>query len=71
MQSKYNAAHEIIDTIRLVAIEFPDLKLGLDHVLNDYVPGNYENIGKMCDKYNKVINQVVQMVCSIRTVIRL
>ncbi|KAI2810480.1 Histone-lysine N-methyltransferase, H3 lysine-79 specific [Blomia tropicalis] len=54
--NKFNAATEIIETIRFIAKEFPELTLALEkNVLNSYDPQSYESMKCLCDKYNKVI----------------
>ena len=61
-QNKYNAAIEIIETIRLVAEEFPPLETALKNILADYDTSSYEKMKCFCDRYNKVIKGSVQMV---------
>ncbi|XP_075588346.1 DOT1 like histone lysine methyltransferase grappa isoform X2 [Dermatophagoides farinae] len=61
VMNKYNAAIEIIETIRLVAEEFPPLETALKNILADYDTSSYEKMKCFCDRYNKVIKGSVQM----------
>nr|XP_027200889.1 probable serine/threonine-protein kinase DDB_G0282963 [Dermatophagoides pteronyssinus] len=61
VSNKFNAAIEIIETIRLVAEEFPPLETALKNILADYDTSSYEKMKCFCDRYNKVIKGSVQM----------
>ncbi|KFV67785.1 Histone-lysine N-methyltransferase, H3 lysine-79 specific, partial [Dryobates pubescens] len=51
----HDAAHEIIETIRWVCEEIPDLKLAMEN----YVLIDYDT--KSCDKYNRAIDSIHQL----------
>ncbi|GFR33588.1 histone-lysine N-methyltransferase, H3 lysine-79 specific [Trichonephila clavata] len=59
---KYDKATEIVDTIRWVCEDFPELKLAMEHyVLHDYDTKSYESMKKLCDKYNRAIDSILQL----------
>uniref|UniRef100_A0A2K6TBC9 Histone-lysine N-methyltransferase, H3 lysine-79 specific n=1 Tax=Saimiri boliviensis boliviensis TaxID=39432 RepID=A0A2K6TBC9_SAIBB len=56
------AAHEIIETIRWVCEEIPDLKLAMEnYVLIDYDTKSFESMQRLCDKYNRAIDSIHQL----------
>ncbi|XP_061538830.1 histone-lysine N-methyltransferase, H3 lysine-79 specific isoform X1 [Phycodurus eques] len=58
----HDAAHEIIETIRWVCEEIPDLKLAMEnYVLIDYDTKSYESMQRLCDKYNRAIDSIHQL----------
>ncbi|KAM9386370.1 histone-lysine N-methyltransferase, H3 lysine-79 specific isoform 1-T1 [Pholidichthys leucotaenia] len=58
----HDAAHEIIDTIRWVCEEIPDLKLAMEnYVLIDYDTKSFESMQRLCDKYNRAIDSIHQL----------
>ncbi|XP_035229778.1 histone-lysine N-methyltransferase, H3 lysine-79 specific-like [Stegodyphus dumicola] len=60
---KYDRATEIVDTIRWVCEDFPEIKLAMEnYVLHDYDTKSYESMKKLCDKYNRAIDGVVNLV---------
>ncbi|KAG7268099.1 hypothetical protein CRUP_031035, partial [Coryphaenoides rupestris] len=59
----HDAAHEIIETIRWVCEEIPDLKLAMEnYVLIDYDTKCFESMQRLCDKYNRAIDSIHQLV---------
>uniref|UniRef100_A0A8C3NUY4 Histone-lysine N-methyltransferase, H3 lysine-79 specific n=1 Tax=Cyanoderma ruficeps TaxID=181631 RepID=A0A8C3NUY4_9PASS len=59
----HDAAHEIIETIRWVCEEIPDLKLAMEnYVLIDYDTKSFESMQRLCDKYNRAIDSIHQLV---------
>ncbi|KAM6939067.1 histone-lysine N-methyltransferase, H3 lysine-79 specific isoform 2-T2 [Lycodopsis pacificus] len=58
----HDAAHEIIETIRWVCEEIPDLKLAMEnYVLIDYDTKSFESMQRLCDKYNRAIDSFHQL----------
>uniref|UniRef100_A0A8C1Q7B4 Histone-lysine N-methyltransferase, H3 lysine-79 specific n=1 Tax=Cyprinus carpio TaxID=7962 RepID=A0A8C1Q7B4_CYPCA len=58
----HDAAHEIIETIRWVCEEIPDLKLAMEnYVLIDYDTKCFESMQRLCDKYNRAIDSIHQL----------
>lgn len=58
----HDAAHEIIETIRWVCEEVPDLKLAMEnYVLVDYDTKCFESMQKLCDKYNRAMDSIQQL----------
>ncbi|XP_022254215.1 histone-lysine N-methyltransferase, H3 lysine-79 specific-like, partial [Limulus polyphemus] len=62
ISDRYDEAAEIIDTIRWVCEDFPELKLVMENrVLVDYDTKSFESMKKMCDKYNSAIDSVLEL----------
>ncbi|XP_036409926.1 histone-lysine N-methyltransferase, H3 lysine-79 specific-like isoform X3 [Megalops cyprinoides] len=58
----HDAAQEIIETIRWVCEEIPDLKLAMEnYVLIDYDTKSFESMQRLCDKYNRAIDSIHQL----------
>ncbi|OCT97628.1 histone-lysine N-methyltransferase, H3 lysine-79 specific isoform X2 [Xenopus laevis] len=58
----HDAAHEIIETIRWVCEEIPDLKLAMEnYVLIDYDTKCFESMQRLCEKYNRAIDSIHQL----------
>ncbi|CAH2292361.1 histone-lysine N-methyltransferase, H3 lysine-79 specific isoform X1 [Pelobates cultripes] len=58
----HDAAHEIIETIRGVCEEIPDLKLAMEnYVLIDYDTKCFESMQRLCEKYNRAIDSIHQL----------
>ncbi|KAJ4943337.1 hypothetical protein JOQ06_005840 [Pogonophryne albipinna] len=58
----HDAANEIIETIRWVCEEIPDLKLAMEnYVLIDYDTKCFESMQRLCDKYNRAIDSFHQL----------
>ena len=54
-----NEADEIVDTIRWVCHDFPDLKLAVEnYILNDFDITSYDSMKQLCDRYNKAITNI-------------
>lgn len=59
---KHDGAIEIVETIRWVCEDFPELKAAMEnHVLNDYDTKSYESMRTLCDKYNRAIDSFLQL----------
>nr|XP_039259776.1 uncharacterized protein LOC120336220 isoform X1 [Styela clava] len=57
-----DGAYEIIDTIRWVCEDYPDLKMAMEkHILADYDTKNYESMKELCDKYNRAMDSILQL----------
>ncbi|XP_033737590.1 histone-lysine N-methyltransferase, H3 lysine-79 specific-like isoform X2 [Pecten maximus] len=55
-------ANEIIETIRWVSEDFPELETALDNnILQDYDVKSYESMKQLCDKYNRTIDSILQL----------
>ncbi|XP_076352916.1 histone-lysine N-methyltransferase, H3 lysine-79 specific-like isoform X2 [Tachypleus tridentatus] len=62
VSDRYDEAAEIIDTIRWVCEDFPELKLVMENrVLVDYDTKSFESMKRMCDKYNSAIDSVLEL----------
>ncbi|KAJ8357778.1 hypothetical protein SKAU_G00205720 [Synaphobranchus kaupii] len=58
----HDAAQEIIETIRWVCEEIPDLKLAMEnYVLIDYDTKCFQSMQRLCDKYNRAIESIHQL----------
>uniref|UniRef100_UPI00358DF8A1 histone-lysine N-methyltransferase, H3 lysine-79 specific isoform X2 n=1 Tax=Myxine glutinosa TaxID=7769 RepID=UPI00358DF8A1 len=58
----HDAAHEIIETIRWVSEEVPELKLAMEtYVLKDYDTKSFESMQKLCEKYNRALDSIHQL----------
>ncbi|XP_069125915.1 uncharacterized protein [Argopecten irradians] len=55
-------ASEIIETIRWVSEDIPELETALDNnILQDYDVKSYESMKQLCDKYNRTIDSILQL----------
>lgn len=55
-------AAEIVETIRWVCEDFPELKLAVEnYVLRDFDPQSYESMAKLCERYNRAIDGILQL----------
>lgn len=55
-------AQEIIETIRWVGVDFPELQIAIEtHVLNDYDPRSFESMSKLCERYNRAVDSIVKL----------
>ncbi|XP_069784827.1 histone-lysine N-methyltransferase, H3 lysine-79 specific isoform X2 [Narcine bancroftii] len=62
LDKHHDAAHEIIETIRWVCEEVPDLKLAMEnYVLVDYDTKCFESMQKLCEKYNRAMDSIQQL----------
>lgn len=60
---KHDSGSELIDTIRWVCDDMPEIKSALeDIVLNDIDTNSYEIMKWLCDKYNRAIDSVAALV---------
>ncbi|XP_046998857.1 histone-lysine N-methyltransferase, H3 lysine-79 specific isoform X1 [Schistocerca americana] len=59
---KHDGALEIVETIRWVCEDLPELKLPLENnILCDYDTRSYESMKNLCDRYNRAIDSIVQL----------
>ncbi|XP_060559801.1 histone-lysine N-methyltransferase, H3 lysine-79 specific-like isoform X1 [Ruditapes philippinarum] len=57
-----DGAQEIIDTIKLVSAEIPELEQALNrNILKNYDTTSYESMKSLCEKYNRAIDSVLQL----------
>ncbi|XP_053394134.1 serine-rich adhesin for platelets-like isoform X4 [Mercenaria mercenaria] len=55
-------AQEIIDTIKLVSAEIPELEQALNrNILKNYDTTSYDSMKSLCEKYNRAIDSVLQL----------
>lgn len=63
LQDKHDGALEIVETIRWVCEDLPQLKLPLENnILCDYDTRDYESMKNLCDRFNKAIDSLVALV---------
>ncbi|CAC5356349.1 DOT1L [Mytilus coruscus] len=56
--------NEIVETIRWVRADYPDLDYALaNHILQDYDTKSYESMKNLCDKYNRTIDSFKNLQC--------
>jgi len=59
---KHDGAIEIVETIRWVCEDFPELKLAMENnVLSDYDTRSYNSMKSLCDRYNRAIDSIKQL----------
>uniref|UniRef100_A0A1B6E1Y7 Histone-lysine N-methyltransferase, H3 lysine-79 specific n=1 Tax=Clastoptera arizonana TaxID=38151 RepID=A0A1B6E1Y7_9HEMI len=59
---KHDGALEIVETIKWVCEDFPELKLPLENnILSDYNTKSYDSMKMLCDRFNRAIDSMVQM----------
>lgn len=57
-----DGATEVIETIRFVAKDVPELDSALkSHILQDYEVDSFESMKNVCDKYNRTIDSIRQL----------
>uniref|UniRef100_T2M8S1 Histone-lysine N-methyltransferase, H3 lysine-79 specific n=1 Tax=Hydra vulgaris TaxID=6087 RepID=T2M8S1_HYDVU len=62
LTKKHDEAAEIIDTIKLVCEDFPELRYAVDNVmLKDYDGQNYDSMNRLCQRYNKAIRNILTL----------
>lgn len=55
-------SQEIIETIRWVGVDFPELQLAIEtHVLGNYDPYSFDSMSKLCERYNRAVDSVVKL----------
>lgn len=60
---KHDAGQDIIDTIRWVCEELPQIKSALEEIkFHEINTSNYDAMRDLCDRYNKAISSVVALV---------
>ena len=53
---------EIIDTIRWVGKDFPELQIAIEnHVLDNYDRHCFDSMSKLCERYNRAVDSVVKL----------
>ncbi|VVC26314.1 Hypothetical protein CINCED_3A017653 [Cinara cedri] len=59
---KHDGALGIIETIKWVCDDFPDMKIPLENnILCDYDTKSYDSMKSLCDRFNKAIDSMLQM----------
>lgn len=59
VSESWNEPHEIVETIRWVCNDFPDLRLAVEnYVLNNFDPSSFENMKLLCEKYNRAVDNI-------------
>ncbi|KAF7286980.1 hypothetical protein GWI33_002823 [Rhynchophorus ferrugineus] len=59
---KHDGALEIVETIRWVCEDLPELKLPLENnILCDYDTRSFESMKSLCDRFNRAIDSVVAL----------
>ncbi|KAL1492765.1 hypothetical protein ABEB36_010966 [Hypothenemus hampei] len=59
---KHDGALEIVETIRWVCEDLPELKLPLENnILCDYDTRSYDSMKSLCDRFNRAIDSVVAL----------
>ncbi|CAH1970031.1 unnamed protein product [Acanthoscelides obtectus] len=59
---KHDGAIEIVETIRWVCEDLPELKLPLENnILCDYDTRSYDSMKSLCDRFNRAIDSVVAL----------
>lgn len=59
---KHDSALEIVETIRWVCEDFPELKLPLENnILSDFDTKSYESMKNLCDRFNRAIDSMVAL----------
>lgn len=59
---KHDGALEIVETIRWVCDDLPEMKAALENnILSDYDTRSYDSMRALCDKFNRAIDSVVAL----------
>ncbi|XP_034942950.1 histone-lysine N-methyltransferase, H3 lysine-79 specific isoform X2 [Chelonus insularis] len=59
---RHDGAIDVVETMRWVCDDLPDLKLPLENnILTDYDPRDYESMKSLCDRFNRAIDSLVQL----------
>ncbi|KAL6419907.1 hypothetical protein ACFW04_011071 [Cataglyphis niger] len=59
---RHDGALDVIETMRWVCEDLPDLKLPLENnILCNYDPRDYESMKNLCDRFNRAIDSLVQL----------
>lgn len=68
LKDKHDGALEIVETIRWVCEDLPELKLPLENnILCDYDTKSYDSMKNLCERFNKAIDSVVALVRFLKT----
>lgn len=63
LQDRHDGALDVVETMRWVCEDLPDLKLPLENnILCDYDTRDYESMKNLCDRFNRAIDSLVQLV---------
>lgn len=63
---RHDAGADIIDTVRWVCEEMPEIKSALDDVkFNEIDTSKYGEMQMFCDRYNRAIDSVVALVSTL------
>jgi H3 lysine-79-specific histone-lysine N-methyltransferase len=58
----WDEAVEIVETIRWVCRDFPDLKLAVEKfVLNSFEPTSFESMKQLCERYNRAVANIKKL----------
>ncbi|XP_065572444.1 histone-lysine N-methyltransferase, H3 lysine-79 specific-like isoform X3 [Artemia franciscana] len=61
-QDRIDGALEIVDTIKLVCEDFPEMKYAMENnILSDYDTKSYESMKQLVDKYNRAMDSILQL----------
>ncbi|KAF7381235.1 hypothetical protein HZH68_016110 [Vespula germanica] len=59
---RHDGALDVVETMRWVCEDLPDLKLPLENnILCDYDTRDYESMKNLCDRFNRAIDSLVQL----------
>ncbi|XP_076042508.1 DOT1 like histone lysine methyltransferase grappa [Oratosquilla oratoria] len=59
---KHDGAYELVETIRWVCEDIPELKRAMEvNILSDYDTRSYESMKQLCDKYNRAVDSILQL----------
>ncbi|KAK0181553.1 hypothetical protein PV327_003828 [Microctonus hyperodae] len=59
---RHDGALDVVDTMRWVCDDLPDLKLPLENnILQNYDTRNYDSMKSLCDRFNRAIDSLVQL----------
>lgn len=69
---RHDGALDVVETMRWVCEDLPDLKLPLENnILCNYDTRDYESMKNLCDRFNRAIDSLVQLVSNAYTKVRL
>jgi H3 lysine-79-specific histone-lysine N-methyltransferase len=58
----WDEAVEIVETIRWVCRDFPDLKLAVEKfILNSFEPTSYDSMKQLCERYNRAVSNIKKL----------
>lgn len=63
LQDRHDGALDVVETMKLVFEDLPDMKGPLTTtILCNYDTKDYESMKNLCDRFNKAIDSIVQLV---------